>query len=121
MLIKGKSNIHGIGIFSDTVCKKGSVLYKVPLLLLSPISKMRCAKIAEGKYVDDPDVLNWVNHSCEPNMILSIGDEVFLEAISDISPGEELTCDYNLTEKGGVNVSCTCNTKSCRGYFLRVE
>ena len=80
-----------------------------------------CAHIGKNLWVSDEEVLNYVNHSCDANARLDILDKPLLLAKRDIHKNEEITVDYNETEKDGKNVPCTCKTKNCKKYFLRIE
>lgn len=64
-----------------------------------------------GDYVLCWDAGRHVNHSCEPAM-LGVGHD-FEIAVRDISPGDQITCDY-----GGLNLTgrlrCQCGAPSCR-------
>jgi SET domain-containing protein len=66
----------------------------------------------------------YINHSCEPNCEAVIEDgRVYIEALRRISPGEELTYDYQL-ERDGLDpeserrYACRCGTPTCRGTLL---
>ena len=67
----------------------------------------------------------WINHSCRPNCE-SVDEEgrIYIEAIREICPGEELTYDYNLvldephTPAAKRENPCFCGEKSCRGTLL---
>jgi SET domain-containing protein len=119
-LEKKKSKIHGFGIYSTEKISAGERFYEVPMSNILTFPKPRCARIGENKYVDDPDVLNFVNHSCESNAELEITeDRVFLRAIKDITEADEITCDYNKTELEGKKSECNCGSTNCRGYFLK--
>jgi SET domain-containing protein len=67
----------------------------------------------------------WVNHSCNPNMEADQeGMRVFLKALRDIQPGEELFYDYALmiegrkTAKDKKDHACLCKARKCRGTML---
>jgi SET domain-containing protein len=67
----------------------------------------------------------WINHSCEPNCeAVEERNRVFIFALRDLQPGEELFYDYGLeideprtleTEK---QFQCFCGAKACRGTLL---
>lgn len=118
-LIKGQSRIHGNGIFTTSSICKGEIFYQIPLNIIYREPHPRMARIGEGKYVSDDRVLNWVNHSCDPNteLDLSCSPAVF-RAIRDIDEDEEITVDYGKTEVGGIKVICSCGSHQCRGMFL---
>ena len=119
-LIKKQSEIHGKGIFASESIEKGQVFYNVPATFIYKNPASRHAYAGNGKYVCDEQVLNYVNHSCNPN---SMFDSANLSLISlrDIPQGEEITVDYSLTEKNGSKVVCNCKSENCKGFFLRIE
>lgn len=56
----------------------------------------------------------YINHSCEPNSYPVISQrQVFLYALREIIPGEEITTDY-LYELYSDHTKCRCRTASCR-------
>ncbi len=59
---------------------------------------------------------NFVNHSCIPNCVVVVGEKVFLKAIRDIQPGDEITFDYSTTmvENGRWEMECKCGCPECR-------
>jgi len=67
----------------------------------------------------------FINHSCAPNCETLIEDRrVFIEAIRDIVPGEELGYDYQLTWESTDDpdelklFACRCGARDCRGTML---
>jgi hypothetical protein len=57
----------------------------------------------------------FVNHSCQPNCETDeIDGHVYIFAIRNIKPGEELTYDYWLYD-GDDDAPCYCGSKKCRG------
>jgi uncharacterized protein len=67
----------------------------------------------------------FINHSCDPNCESSIvGKRVFIEAIRNILPGEELFYDYSIgrddDDEPDVDeiYACRCGAKDCRGSML---
>jgi hypothetical protein len=67
----------------------------------------------------------WINHSCDPNV--EADDEsgqVYLMALRNIQPGEELFFDYGLvideryTPALKKRFECRCGAKNCRGTML---
>lgn len=68
----------------------------------------------------------YVNHSCEPNVEpIRFGDRIWLVAIRDIRPGEELAYDYAIelderhTPAVKARFPCHCGSRRCRGSILR--
>lgn len=67
----------------------------------------------------------WINHSCEPNCEAEEEKgRVFIKALRDIQPGEELFYDYGLvideryTAKLKKEFACYCGSPFCRGTML---
>ncbi len=117
MLAKKQSKIHGKGIFTDAFILKETPFYKIPLKKVYYKPELMYAYIGEGISVSDKKVLNWINHSCEPNARIDT-KKLVLAAIRDILPGEEITVNYNDTEVVGSRVACNCRSENCRRYFI---
>jgi hypothetical protein len=67
----------------------------------------------------------FINHSCAPNCETLIENgRVFIEALRDIEPGEELGYDYQLTWESTDDpeelelFACRCGAPACRGSML---
>ncbi len=89
---------------------------------------LSCGFIIDGS-VDGNDA-RWINHSCEPNCEAQeneAGTRVYVVALRDIHPGEELLFDYGLVIDEPMSDTlkqqyrCLCGTPSCRGTMLAVE
>ena len=87
----------------------------------------------DDKHVIDAKVggnaARWINHSCEPNCMADQvendnGGRVFIRALQDLQPGEELFYDYGLvidgryTQKLRQEYACRCGSHLCRGTML---
>ncbi|TAG10880.1 MAG: SET domain-containing protein [Verrucomicrobia bacterium] len=63
-----------------------------------------------------------INHSCEPNCEAWIqGRRIFIHALRDISPGEELTFDYAFDVEHYQDHPCLCGRPNCVGYIVARE
>lgn len=85
-------------------------------------------------HIDDGHVIDalyggnasrWINHACEPNCEADEQDgRVFIRALRDIAPGEELFYDYGLiideryTPRLKRQYACRCGSPVCRGTML---
>jgi len=69
-----------------------------------------------SRVVDGYGIAMFVNHSCEPNCETEEdGDErIWVVAMRDIRPGEELAYDYLLYD-GDDEAACSCGAPRCRG------
>jgi uncharacterized protein len=67
----------------------------------------------------------FINHSCAPNCeAVDEKSRIYIEAIRDIAPGEELTYDYAYERDGTEDeawekvYTCRCGAPTCRGTIL---
>ena len=84
--------------------------------------------IDDGRVIDalyGGNASRWINHACEPNCESDEQDgRVFIRALRDIAPGEELFYDYGLvideryTPRLKRQYACRCGSASCRGTML---
>jgi SET domain-containing protein len=83
----------------------------------------------DGSHVIDAkfggNASRWINHACEPNCQADEDEgRVFIRALRDIRPGEELFYDYGLviderhTRKLKKEYACRCGSPRCRGTML---
>ena len=83
----------------------------------------------DGSHVIDAKVggnaSRWINHACEPNCEADEEEgRVFIKALRDLQPGEELFYDYGLvideryTPKLKRDYECRCGSPHCRGTML---
>ena len=85
-------------------------------------------------HIDDQHVIDanvggnaarWINHACDTNCEADEQDgRVFIKAVRDIQPGEELFYDYGLVIEGRLTARlkseypCHCGSPNCRGTLL---
>lgn len=84
-----KSNINGLGLFTTKTVKKGII----------GVGWVSHEQFPNG-YIRTP-LGGFVNHSDKPNCTKMVHNEigvVWLQAIKDIDPNEELTLKYSLYE-----------------------
>lgn len=63
----------------------------------------------------------FINHSCEPNLVARIvKGHILYVSLRDIQPGEELTLDYHFDKKVE-RVPCHCGSLKCRGTINVLE
>jgi SET domain-containing protein len=60
-----------------------------------------------------------INHSCDPNAeMVNEDDRLFLFALRDILPEEEITFDYGYDIEHFLDHPCRCGTPQCVGYIV---
>ena len=134
-----RSSIHGRGVFALKTISKGERVIEYTGERISHEEAGRRYPDDDSPhtmlFTVDRDIVidatrignsaRWINHSCRPNCE-SVDDEgrIYIEAVRDIRPGEELTYDYNLlldephTPAAKRENPCFCGEKRCRGTLL---
>ncbi len=141
-VVVGRSGVHGRGVFARRFIPEGTRIIEYKGEIIS-------WKAAQERHPHDPDdpnhtfyfhiddervidglkgnVAKWINHSCKPNCEADLDEEagrVFIDALRDIEPGEELNYDYGLIIEGKLTkklkreYECRCGSKKCRGTML---
>ncbi len=148
-IIARHSAIHGNGVFAVAPIAKGEriVEYTGTRRSHADVDAGDSGDAASGhtffftlndEYVIDGNfkggVARWINHSCEPNceaqLVVHDGDDrtldrIFIEAISDIEPGDELVYNYGITlaeahtPKMKRIWACFCGADTCTGTLLQ--
>ena len=144
-----KSTIHGNGVFALEALRKDErvIEYKGLRRTHAEVDADDAGDVESGHtflftlnddYVIDANYkgndARWINHSCAPNCEAVIAeaegedrtaDKVFIEAIRDIKPGEELTYNYGITlaERHTPRLKkiweCRCGSRKCTGTMLQ--
>ncbi len=135
------SGVHGKGVFALRPLAAGETVieYTGAMLTWKAAQKRHPHNPAEPNHtfffhIDDQHVIDgndggnaakWINHACGPNCEADEQDgRVFIKALRDIEPGEELNYDYGLilegrhTAKVKKEFECRCGTPECRGTML---
>lgn len=137
-----KSGIHGKGVFALLPIAEGETIieYTGKVITWKQAQKLPPHIPDEPNHtfffhIDDKHVIDgndggsaarWINHACGPNCEADETDDgrVFIKALRDIEPGEELNYDYGLivegrqTKKAEKEFACHCGTPECRGTML---
>jgi SET domain-containing protein len=84
--------------------------------------------IEDGRVIDalfGGNSSRWINHACEPNCETDeVDGRVYIKALQDLCPGDELFYDYGLTiderytPKLKKEFACHCGSPDCRGTML---
>ncbi len=124
-LVLHRSRIHAYGCYTTRRIRKGT-------LIVEYVGERLPKDLADDLYDDCPNtylfgldrgncvidgfgLAAFVNHSCEPNCETDeIRGRMWIIALRDIEPGEELTYDYNLYD-GEDEAPCFCGAARCRG------
>lgn len=136
-----RSGVHGKGVFAlQPIAAGEAIIEYVGERISWPEALRRHPHDPKDPHhtfyfhVDDGHVIDakhggnasrWINHACEPNCESDEQDgRVFIRALRDIAPGEELNYDYGLvideryTPSLKRQYACRCGSPSCRGTML---
>jgi SET domain-containing protein len=137
-----KSGVHGKGVFALRPIARGEriIEYKGEVISWREALRRHPHDPADPNHtfyfhVDDERVIDakvggnaarWINHACEPNCQADETDDgrIFIRALRDLTPGEELFYDYGLiideryTPKLKKEYACRCGSPACRGTML---
>jgi SET domain-containing protein len=136
-----RSGVHGRGVFAMCSVAAGERILQYTGEIISWEEALRRHPHDPAQpthtfyfHIDDAHVIDgkhggnssrWINHSCEPNCDSEIvGQRVFIRALRDLRPGEELSFDYRLTIEGRRtqrlerDYACHCGSANCRGTML---
>ncbi len=120
-----RSAIDGFGVVATRRFRKGAVIADVEGVLWragEPRDDTWSLVLDDGVFFDMVDQTRWVNHSCEPNVVVEAGITrrgngwAQLQALRDIAPGDELTYDYAFDAVHAV--PCRCGATRCRGWII---
>jgi SET domain-containing protein len=127
------SGIEGRGLFARTQIHAGDQLVEYTGERISKEESLR--RCMEGNnYIfsinDDFDLdgsvesnfARFINHSCAPNAEAQLeNDRVWIIALRDISPGEEISFNYGYDLDDYREHPCRCGSANCVGYILAEE
>lgn len=120
---------NGLGVFSCAKIRKGETVLVIAGRLIHWLELLKKDKrTIDNAYRFGPETYlmpvglgEYFNHSCEPNSgIMKIQGKLFLTAVRDIHPGEEICFDYS-TLIGGDDIwrlRCNCRQSTCRGLIM---
>lgn len=136
------SPIHGRGVFATRTIAPGERIIEYRGERVSwdealrratakgaPVNHTYFFSVSDGRVIDGEsrgNAARFINHSCEPNCHALEHDDgrVFIYALCEIAPGEELGYNYALIYDGRHTAAvkrafaCHCGTPSCPGTML---
>lgn len=122
-----KSRINGKGCFATIDFKRGKKIAEYTGERITDLEARRRARQRrflricdiDGRFSLDGSLggngTHYINHCCAPNAYMkTLYGHVLFFALRDISPGEEITIDYEQTLHPD-SKRCFCGAKTCRG------
>ena len=131
-LIIRSSAIHAAGCYTTTAIRKGARVAEYTGPRLSKTEADICYEgsaitylfgLGDGSIVIDGHCMAmFINHSCQANCETSeVDGRVWITAIKNIAPGDEITYDYCLYDGGDDEATCNCGAERCRGTMYSKE
>ncbi|HTH52913.1 MAG TPA: SET domain-containing protein-lysine N-methyltransferase [Edaphobacter sp.] len=125
------SSIHAAGCYTTRKIRKGTrvIQYEGPIFTKDEADERYKDRFVtylfstgESEVIDGFGTAMFINHSCDPNCETEhLDEEIWVVAIRDIEPGEELTYEYNLHDSDDDDADCYCGSKRCRGTMFSDE
>lgn len=133
MVYSRQSDIHGQGLFAQTAIPAGTrIIQYTGERITKAESLLRCEQ--DNSYIftlDDhfdvdgsvpENLARFANHSCSPNAESELRDgEIWIVALRDIAPGEEITYNYGYDLEEYRDYPCRCGSPDCAGYMVAEE
>jgi len=124
-LIIRSSAIHAAGCYTTTVIRKGDHVAEYTGHLLTKDHADQAYKDSSITYlfglgdgsmvIDGHSMAMFINHSCAPNCETTEEEgHIWIKAIKNIGPGEEITYDYCLYDGDNDEAICNCGAAKCR-------
>jgi len=136
-----RSGVHGKGVFALRPIRRGERIIEYTGEIITWKQALRrhphdpddpnhtfYFHIDEGRVIDAAhggNAARWINHACQPNCEADeVEGRVFIKALRDLEPGEELFYDYGLIFDGRHTAelkkqfACRCGARRCRGTML---
>jgi uncharacterized protein len=136
-----RSGVHGKGVFALSTIRAGETIIEYTGEQISWKEALRRHPHDPTQpnhtfyfHIDDKHVIDanvggnaarWINHACDTNCEADeVDGRIFIKALRDVHPGEELFYDYGLviderlTPKLKKEYPCHCGSPNCRGTLL---
>jgi len=135
------SGVHGKGVYALRPIRKGETIIEYTGEMISWDEALRRHPHDPADpdhtfyfHIDEQHVIDakfggnsarWINHACAPNCVADDdGRRVYIKALRNIRPGEELFYDYGLVIEERLTPAlkkrfdCHCGSPKCRGTML---
>ncbi len=120
-----RSKVEGYGVVATRGFRRGQVIANVEGVLWRSGERRDdrySLVLDDGVFFDMVDQTRWVNHSCDPNVVVEAGVTraghgwAQLQALKPIRAGDELFYDYAFPPE--LKEKCRCGAKACRGWIV---
>lgn len=130
MKLEIKKGLQGKGVFTGQNISQGQTVFLFSDRIVKLRHKPSCdchicrrsIQISELNWLyPHKDSYGWnLNHSCNPNC--AVIEDCTIQAVRDISAGEEITIDYSTTTTDqDWHMDCLCNSFNCRKIIRSIQ
>lgn len=126
---------NGLGIVARKSFAQGALICEIKGKIIAPQTVWRywetdprlaenCFRYSAERYLNpEGKIGQYANHSCQPNAgIVKSGRRLWLTAIANIAPGDEVTHDYStlLGTDDVWKMRCNCGAANCRRWVRHI-
>jgi hypothetical protein len=130
--VRVSPSAHGLGVFSLRPFHGQQLIGRVAGEIQADpnYESDYCMELGSHLALEPAAPFRYLNHSCQPNCALveikarnpqpSGGKtELWVEALVEIDPGEQMTIDYAWPANGAI--PCECGAVNCRGWIVAAD
>ncbi|MEO6189494.1 MAG: SET domain-containing protein-lysine N-methyltransferase [Saprospiraceae bacterium] len=116
--LKKATENNAYGLFAYISFEQNEVMFKFNSKNFVTSPTYLTVQLDDNKHFSlDPDFLQYMNHSCDPNVFMDT-QELKLIALKPIQKGDELSFFYPSTEwEMDQAFICNCGSVNCQGYI----
>jgi SET domain-containing protein len=140
LIRRGNSGIHGSGVYARIAIPSTHVIieYRGERITKAESDRREEARLQRIRRGHDSctyifhlnarhdldarrggNISRFINHSCQPNCHSELKrGRIWIVAIKDIEPGEEITFDYGFAFRDRADNPCRCGSAQCVGYIV---
>jgi SET domain-containing protein len=119
-----RSRIDGYGVVATRDFAAGEILAEVEGVLWregDAVDDRYSLLMGDGLFLDMVDQTRWINHSCDPNAEIELGQDARgpwarIVAVRPVRAGEEVSYDYAFSAE--LAEPCRCGSPLCRGFIV---
>lgn len=127
-IVRIGNTAYGKGVFARQRFPKGFVLGRVhgEVINIPNYDSNYCIDLGGDKRLEPASPFRFVNHCCEPSCRFiyyveaddddTRPEEIYLETLRVIEPGEQLSIDYAWPADAAI--PCGCRRPKCRGWIV---
>jgi SET domain len=107
----------GSQLVVSVALRKGTIIARFHEAEVISSPSWRSLQIADDRHIEDIGMIQYVNHSCDPNLYFD-AERLEVEVLRDLEAGEELTLFYPSSEwEMARPFECCCGSDACLGLI----